>query len=386
MSANIVALGEIMAKKAGSIDPSKFRDETFDLYSIPAFDSGQPDVVFGKQIGSAKQIVRTSDVLLSKIVPHIRRAWVVGSDRGRRLIGSGEWIVFRSDRVHPQYLRHVLIGDPFHAEFMRTVSGVGGSLLRAKPAQVAEIGVPLPPLAEQRRIADILDKADALRAQRCAALAELDTLTQSTFLDLFGDPVANPKDWPKRSFEDLCPTRLGKMLDQKQQTGAHGRCYLRNANVQWFRFDLAEVFTMDFDDDARETFRLIDGDLLICEGGEPGRAAIWHGEIPECYYQKALHRGRTKKDVATSEYLVWMLWFLSKRGGLGDYVTSATIAHLTGEKLKAMPVPLPPLDLQQDFAHRITAIESLKSRHRAALAELDTLFASLQHRTFRGEL
>src|SRR5688572_18280959 len=98
-----------MATKSGSVDPSKFSQEAFDLYSIPAFDRGEPEVAIGADIGSAKQVVQPGDVLLSKIVPHIRRSWVVRPDRGRRLIASGEWIVFRSARLHPPYFRHVLI-------------------------------------------------------------------------------------------------------------------------------------------------------------------------------------------------------------------------------------------------------------------------------------
>jgi type I restriction enzyme, S subunit len=201
-------------------------------------------------------------------------------------------------------------------------------------AAASEIAIPVPPLAEQRRIAEVLDRAEALRAKRRAAIAQLDTLTQAIFLDLFGDPATNSKGWKIRAFSDVCETRLGKMLDQKQQTGNHLRPYLRNANVQWFRFDLSEVFEMDFNSDAREVFRLKVGDLLICEGGEPGRAAIWRGEIAECYYQKALHRGRPNTEFSASDYLTWwwLLWFLAHRGGLGDHVTSATIAHLTGEK------------------------------------------------------
>jgi type I restriction enzyme, S subunit len=95
----IIALGEIMASRSGSVDPSKHLDEVFELYSIPAFDSGRPELVAGRAIGSAKQVVRPGDVLLSRIVPHIRRSWVVRSGNGRRLIASGEWIVFRSDRL-----------------------------------------------------------------------------------------------------------------------------------------------------------------------------------------------------------------------------------------------------------------------------------------------
>ena len=244
----------------------------------------------------------------------------------------------------------------------------------------------LPPLEEQRRIATILDQAETLRAQRRAALTQLDSLTQSIFLDMFGDPVTNPMEWVKEPFGTVCETRLGKMLDSKQQTGENSRRYLRNANVQWFQIDTFDLLEMDFDAAARKTFKLQSGDLLICEGGEPGRAAIWRGQLEDVYYQKALHRGRPKPDRVNAEYIVWLLWFLSKCGGLGDHVTAATIAHLTGEKLKAMEIPVPPLPLQQTFATHIQAIESLKTTHRAALAQLDALFASLQERAFAGLL
>ncbi len=260
----------------------------------------------------------------------------------------------------------------------------------AQPAlslgKIKSLPLPLPPLAEQRRIAEVLDRAEALRAKRRAALAQLVSLTQSLFLDLFGDPVANPRGWPMQLFGEVCDTRLGKMLDQKQQTGRHLRPYLRNANVQWFSFELADVLEMDFDENARKTFRLKCGDLLICEGGEPGRAAVWRGQIEECYYQKALHRARPRSGLAIPEFLAWQLWFLANRGGLGDHVTSATIAHLTGEKLYAMKIPLPPITLQREFARRVTAVEALKTAQRSSLAELDALSATLQYHAFRGEL
>src|SRR5262245_15712857 len=107
-----IALEEIMPPRLGSVDPSAFPDEEFDLYSIPAFDRGEPEILEGSEIGSAKQIVQPGDVLLSRIVPHIRRAWIVGDQRGRRIIASGEWIVFRGETIEPRYLRHILVGDP----------------------------------------------------------------------------------------------------------------------------------------------------------------------------------------------------------------------------------------------------------------------------------
>lgn len=379
-----IALECIMAAKLGSVDPTAFPEEEFDLYSIPAFDQGTPEVLRGSAIGSAKQIVQPGDVLLSRIVPHIRRAWVVGHERGRRIIASGEWIVFRGEAIEPRYLRHVLVSDRFHAEFMCTVSGVGGSLLRARPAYVGKIKIPLPSLPEQRRIAEILDKADALRAKRRSALAQLDTLTQSIFLDMFGDPATNPKGWRREQFGEVCDSRLGKMLDTKQQTGQHRRPYLRNANVQWFRFDLNEVLQMDFDEDDRKVLRLKPGDLLICEGGEPGRAAVWHGEIEECYFQKALHRARPNPQLASSDYLAWLLWFLAQRGVLSG-VTSATIAHLTAEKLAVLPAMLPPIDLQLEFTRRLKGVNHVRRTCRAAQTILDRAFSALQQSAFLGE-
>src|SRR5690606_15388698 len=158
----------------------------------------------------------------------------------------------------------------------------------------------------------------ALRSKRRQALAKLDSLVQATFIDMFGDPLRNDRGWAKRPFQELCPSHLGKMLDQKQQTGLHTRPYLRNSNVRWFEFDLTDLAEMDVDSGARDKYRLSAGDVLICEGGEPGRAAIWRGEVEECYFQKALHRGRPNPEMATSEFIVHLLRRLADRGGLVD--------------------------------------------------------------------
>ena len=109
---------------------------------------------------------------------------------------------------------------------------------------------------------------------------------------MFGDPVRNNKNWTIYKFEDVCPTRLGKMLDAKMQTGRNPKQYLRNQNVLWGKFNLKELAVMDFNLREQEEFRLIKGDVLICEGGEVGRTTIWNEEMNECYFQKALHRGR----------------------------------------------------------------------------------------------
>ena len=116
--------------------------------------------------------------------------------------------------------------------------------------------IPLPPLAEQKRIAKILDAADTVRAKRREALSQLDTLLQSTFIDMFGDPVTNPMGWDVMAFESIGNSRLGKMLDKGKEVGDCQFPYLANTNVQWGRFDLADLRTMDFSESDREKYKL----------------------------------------------------------------------------------------------------------------------------------
>jgi type I restriction enzyme S subunit len=322
------------------------------------------------------------DVLLT-IVGTIGRAAVLEDVRPLVFQRSVAVIRPRKDLLSPRFLYHVSQSETFQAQLARASnqSSQAGVYL----GKLKKLRIPLPPLPEQRRIAEILDKADALRAKRRAALAQLDTLTQFIFLDMFGDPATNPKGWAVEHFGQVCETRLGKMLDQKKQTGKHRRQYLRNANVQWFQFDLTSLLEMDFDESDRKELRLESGDLLICEGGEPGRAAVWRGQLEECYFQKALHRARPDRHLANAEYLCWLLWFLAQRGTLSG-VTSATIAHLTGEKLAVLPTMLPPIPLQQEFAKRLARVQGVAHRHVSAAREMDALFTSLQYRAFRGEL
>ena len=380
-----IELDEIMATKSGSVDPVKFPDELFDLYSIPAFDCGGPEVVAGREIGSAKQIVAPGDVLLSKIVPHIRRSWVVGANRGRRIIASGEWIVFRSDRVHPSYLRHVLVGDPFHAQFMSTVSGVGGSLLRARPAHVARIEIPLPPLPEQRRIAVILDKADALRAKRRAALAQLDTLTQSIFLDMFGDPATNPKGFPIEQMGDVCDVRDGTH-DSPKYISDGGYPLVTSKNVTGGVVDLTDVNYISEADyiQINKRSKVDRGDIILPMIGTIGSPVLVDDE--PCY---AIKNVALIKFVKTSPSAVFVRHLLS--GHYFDYIVSrknrgGTQKFVSLGDLRAFPLPLPSKDAQQDFARRVEAVERARAISRTAEAKLNVLFASLQHRAFRGEL
>jgi len=261
-------------------------------------------------------------------------------------------------------------------------SAVGAAQVGVNGSKLAELKLSLPPLTEQKRIASLLARADRLRTLRRTAHELGESLLQSVFLEMFGHVRVNDKKWELAKFEDVCESRLGKMLDDKKQTGKHKRQYLRNFNVQWFRFDLSDIAEMDFDEKDRKEFRLEYGDILMCEGGEVGRCAIWRKEIEECYFQKALHRVRPNPELVKSEYLVHLFWWLAQTGGLGDFTSQVTIAHLTGEKLKELVIPVPPLSLQEEFAGMVARVESLRGRMSEAGRQVEGLFEALLSESF----
>lgn len=142
-----------------NIEPSKYSNEIFELYSVPSFPDGNPELVHGEKIGSNKQIVFENDVLICKINPRINRVWIVGEKNEYRQIASTEWIAINnSEGVYPRFLMHFFRSPYFRNLLTSNVSGVGGSLTRARPKDVQGYPVALPPLNEQKRIADKVDQ------------------------------------------------------------------------------------------------------------------------------------------------------------------------------------------------------------------------------------
>ncbi len=157
---------------------------------------------------------------------------------------------------------------------------------------------------------------------------------------------------PLRSVASI---QLGKMLSPKAKTGKTPVPYLRNQDVQWGRIAVRELATMDFSADEREKFELRAGDLLVCEGGEPGRCAVWQSELAGCYYQKALHRVRPIVGVADSEFLSLWIRHLAFTGAFQDQNSKTTIAHLPLVRLAEMPVPALSIDEQKEYSRRLNA-------------------------------
>lgn len=151
--------------------------------------------------------------------------------------------------------------------------------------------------------------------------------------------------WEKVKLGEVTESCLGKMLDQKKNKGSY-KPYLANVNVRWGFFDLDNLQEMRFEDDEDEKYGIKYGDLIICEGGEPGRCAIWKEQIPNMKIQKALHRVRVH-DIMDFRFVYYWFLLAGKQGALKQYYTGATIMHMPGQKLKEVLIDKPPLIVQQ---------------------------------------
>lgn len=236
---------------------------------------------------------------------------------------------------------------------------------------------------EQKSIAEILSKMDSLISLRKQQLAKLDELVKARFVEMFGDVISNSNLWPICKFSEITSSRLGKMLDAKQQTGVHRYPYLANFNVQWFRFELKTLNSMDFNESDRIEFELHDGDLLVCEGGEIGRCAVWHNNVQPCYFQKALHRVRCNKDFILPDFLAWWFKYNCDHGGFSAIEgAKATIAHLPGAKLKNLDVCVPPLSHQNQFADFVERVDQQKQTVQQSLEKLELMKKALMQEYF----
>ena len=175
--------------------------------------------------------------------------------------------------------------------------------------------------------------------------------------------------WEKVRLGDVTDSCLGKMLDQEKNKGEY-QPYLANLNVRWGTFDLDNLSQMRFEDDEQERYGLRYGDLVVCEGGEPGRCAIWKDQIPGMKIQKALHRVRVHECL---DYRYLFYWFLlaGKRGILEQYFTGATIKHLPGQKLKSVVIDMPPIETQHRIADILSAYDDLIKNNRKQIKLLE---------------
>lgn len=175
--------------------------------------------------------------------------------------------------------------------------------------------------------------------------------------------------WEKVELGEVTESCLGKMLDKNKNRGEY-QPYLANLNVRWGEFDLENLNQMKFEERESERYGIRYGDLIICEGGEPGRCAIWKEQIPNMKIQKALHRVRVHECL---DYRYLYYWFLlaGRTGELGQYFTGATIKHMPGDKLKTIKIDMPPIEIQRRFADILSAYDNLIENNQKQISLLE---------------
>ena len=284
-----------------------------------------------------------------------------------------------SEKINNKYLYWFLKSN---TDYLKSL-GRGATFKEISKGIVSEIEINVPEIRKQVETVAILEKVSKVIALRKQEISALDDLIKARFVEMFGDVIHNSKKWQVCLFAEITSSRLGKMLDAKQQTGRNSYPYLANFNVQWFRFNLENLNKMDFDEKDRAEFELREGDLLVCEGGEIGRCAVWHNELQPCFFQKALHRVRCNHQIILPDYLAWWFRYNCDYGGFSALAgAKATIAHLPGAKLKQLQVAVPPMELQEQFAVFVAQTDKSKVAVQKALDEAQLLFDSLMQEYF----
>lgn len=183
-----------------------------------------------------------------------------------------------------------------------------------------------------------------------------------------------PSGWVRAQLGQVATSQLGRMLSAGRETGEHPKPYLRNRDVQWGLINVNELPVMDFGPNDAARYLLYPGDVLVCEGGEVGRAAIWNGQLSECYYQKALHRVRTSSALLP-RFLLYLLEYYARSRAFERYISGTTIAHLPQEDLRNLPIPIPPSAEQERI---VLAIEEQLSRLDAGVSALERAHENLR--------
>ena len=304
--------------------------------------------------GAKNLEIRKSDVIVTKAGPRHRVGVSSYVNKTRQqLIVSGKMILLRVDdsAIDPRYLNWYLSTPRPQGYLNSCKTGMAEAQMNFANEDLLGMELQLPPIGEQRRIADFLDaetaRIDVATSTRRAQAAVLDELE----LARIGEHLhANEKSGPVYAYFEV---KLGKMLNAERASGGNQQPYLRNANVHWYEIDIEDMATMTFEPEERLRYGVQTGDLLVCEGGAGvAEAAVWDGRTSTCFYQKSLHRVRARSYVPVE----WLMYWLRYAKAIGTFDADgniATIPHLTGEQLAEYRFPIP-----EDGHRRVAELKS----------------------------
>jgi type I restriction enzyme, S subunit len=394
--------GELNRYRSRVLDPQQFPDEKFELYSVPSFPNRTPELVSGSEIGSNKQVVEPNDVLVCKINPRINRVWLVGPKSQYRQIASSEWIIMRQPEADPNFLRYYFMSEHFRDLICADVTGVGGSLTRSQPKRVALFPIPLPPLPEQKRIADKLDvllaRVDACRARLDRVPAILKRFRQAVLAAAVSGRLTEEwrnrhtgaaSEWHSTTFEAVCDEitvgYVGKMATEYRDSGIP---FLRSLNVRPFRFDRRELKLISpaFHKVLAKS-KLSPGDVVIVRSGAPGQCCVIPPELTEanCSDLVIVRPG----PLLLPEFACIVVNSESSQSFVKTEQVGVAQLHFNVASMKKAPLDLPSLAEQHEIAYRVETLfactDRLEERFTTARDQVEQLTPSLLSKAFRGE-
>lgn len=305
-----------------------------------------------------------------------------------RGVASGHALVFRArpEVVLPEFLPFFMQSDVFMTRADR--SSVGSLSRTVNLSSLLREEFAIPGLEEQRRVAEVLQACE--RASDCTQqlIDSTDTTYQAILADLFicargPEPVdgsscsSSGTHWKWHRVDEMFSLQLGKMSSRKaRESGGHAK-YVKNNNVLWGGFSLDDLPSMSFNERERKKFSLEQGDLLVCEGGEIGRAAVWQEAHQDIYFQKALHRLRPIRPDASTRFFMHYLRACSLNGVLNGIATGGTIPHLPRESLAGLRLPFPEISEQRRCLDLLESLQDCLREATKRLALLRSLKAAL---------
>jgi type I restriction enzyme S subunit len=391
---NRVTLGDVAIVVSGLVDPRVEPFASLPHIAPDGIESGTGRLLHfapAHDLGliSGKYEFMPGDVLYSKIRPNLNKV----TRAPFRGTCSADMYVLRGvpTKVLNDYLCFALRSGDFVTQALSYANRTG--IPKINKAQLNSIGLTLPPLPEQRRIAEVLDKADALRAKRSAALAQLKTLTQSIFLDMFGDPVSNTRAWSLQRIADYVADFQGGQSFQPEDSSATTlRRVLKISAVTSGRFLPGESKPVTDSHHPAPMHFVKEGDLLISRANTSelvGAVALVDACPPNLLLPDKLWRFVWRQPKTVDPLFARALFQspqMRREISQNASGTGGSMKNISKAKLRRVETIVPPFDLQRQFAERVDLVETATRAHRASLVALDALFASLQHRAFRGEL
>lgn len=356
----MTTINDINRYKSITVNPLLSPDQLFELYSVPSFDNQYPEVVTGKEIGSTKVAVQENDVLICKINPRINRVWVVKHNTQYPLIASSEWIVVRSPENDSNYLKWYFSSPQFKNLMVSQVTGIGGSLTRAQPKQVATYPVPLPDFPTQRRIANTLDKVSEGITLGKKMLDELDLMVKAKFVEMFGDPLTNDRKWLSFPLTKACKAILGGGTPSK----SHPEYFI--GMIPWVSpKDMKSAVISDSIDHITEeaivhsTTKLVPKNsvlMVIRSGILKHTLPVAVNSVPVTINQDM--KAFVPSNMITTEFL--MYYFKAIESDVLAGVRGVTADNIDFKAFQQRTIVAPPLELQNRFAAFVAEVDKLK--------------------------